>query len=550
MSQPLWTLGEIATVTGAELVGGDPNTAVTGVSIDTRTIATGDLFVALKDVRDGHDFVTLALEKRASAALIRRDYQAKQRDAPLLRVDDPLRALVALGEFARKRLSDEARVIAVTGSVGKTTTKEMLRACLEAVAPGRVHASEKSYNNHWGVPLTLARMPKDTQYGVFEIGMNHAGEIAVLSPMVRPHVAIITTVAAVHLEHFPGGVADIARAKAEIFDGLEPGGVAILPRDNEHYGLLKKAASARDVLIKSFGANGDLDSVYDESSFENAFDQQFVTLVDREGYEIDLRLGLRGSHMAENALAVALALQAINVDVTAALPALEELNAGAGRGKRTYLAIPTGELLLIDESYNANSASILAALATARDAVSDSYPRFIAVLGDMLELGPTGPELHRGLTSAIEANNVDLVFAVGPLMGELCAELRDRHLWLPLELPPSPSPARHREAMLRIDRASSTVSGEGRDTTSETPAFTSPGTGEGGAERRMRDLGDTKLKPNRRYFWAPTARELEPHLLAAVQGGDVVMIKGSNGMRMSTLVEALIARHNAAHTTQ
>ena len=216
-NRPLWTIPDAALATDA-VTDGDPISTITGISIDTRTLQTGDLFVALSDTRDGHEFVTAAFGRGATAALVRSTYARRPGDGLLLRVRDPLEALVALGRAARARLSPEARVIAVTGSAGKTTTKEMLRAVLSAIGP--THASEKSYNNHWGVPLTLARMPEDTKFGVFEIGMNHAVEITPLTKMVRPHVAMITTVGRAHLENFADGESGIARAKAEIFAGL------------------------------------------------------------------------------------------------------------------------------------------------------------------------------------------------------------------------------------------------------------------------------------------------------------------------------------------
>ncbi|MBN9353046.1 MAG: UDP-N-acetylmuramoylalanyl-D-glutamyl-2, 6-diaminopimelate--D-alanyl-D-alanine ligase, partial [Hyphomicrobium denitrificans] len=236
--QLLWTFSELSAVFGVAPEGG-PDQPVSGISIDTRTLQAGDLFVALKDQRDGHDFVSPAFKAGAAAALVSEGYVRRAEDGGLFRVSDTLKALEALGRAARDRLSPDARVIAVTGSAGKTGTKEMLRACLSQL--GATHASEKSYNNHWGVPLTLARMPRETRFGVFEIGMNHAGEIRPLTKMVRPHAAIITTVEAVHLEHFPS-VEAIADAKGEIFEGLLSGGAAIIKFDNPHATRLKAIA--------------------------------------------------------------------------------------------------------------------------------------------------------------------------------------------------------------------------------------------------------------------------------------------------------------------
>jgi UDP-N-acetylmuramoyl-tripeptide--D-alanyl-D-alanine ligase len=241
MTSALWTFSELVSAAGGE-ADGAPGLAVTGFSIDTRTIAPGEVFVALKDQRDGHDFVTAAFAAGAAAAIVSDGYVRGDGDGALIRVADTLRALEAVGRAARARLSPEARVIAVTGSVGKTTTKDMLRAACAALGP--THASDKSYNNHWGVPLTLARMSAGTRYAVFEIGMNHAGEITPLTRLVRPHVALVTTVENAHIESFESeeGIAD---AKAEIFLGLEPGGTALINLDNRHGPRLVRAARAQ-----------------------------------------------------------------------------------------------------------------------------------------------------------------------------------------------------------------------------------------------------------------------------------------------------------------
>lgn len=496
MSAPLWTLKEIVAATGAEVSLRELNQSrtlpegrlppdlpclgmeVTGVSIDTRTLERGDLFVALKDMRDGHEFVTAAFKAGAAAALVNRDYERKDGDGVLLRVDDPQKALEKLGIAARARLSPQARVIAVTGSAGKTTTKEMLRACLSAIAPGQVHASEKSYNNHWGVPLTLARMPADTRYGVFEIGMNHAGEIALLSPMVRPHVAIITTIAPAHLGNFKS-IEGIADAKAEIFEGLEAGGVAVLPRDNEYFERLQVKAQLKGATIKSFGfAGADLNVESYEGATENPLDSQTIFAEFRDRTEIGFELFLRGQHNASNALAALLAVRELGGNVEAAARGLAGLNAPAGRGERVVLACESGQVLLIDESYNANPASMAAAIETAGGARDDSFSRHINVLGDMLELGEQSKRLHEKLVDAVEDAKVDIVFACGPMM---------KHLF---------------DALPQHIKSES--------------------------------------------HWAETAKDLEPTLLATVRGGDVVMIKGSNGMKLSILVEALKKRHSAA----
>lgn len=479
---PLWTLEEIAAATGATLdppphaAGATPprQKDIGGVSIDTRTLAHGDLFVALKDLRDGHDFVTLAFEKQAGAALVARAYTRQLGDGPLLRVDDPLKALEKLGIAARARLSPEARVIAVTGSVGKTTTKEMLRACLSPL--GKTHAADKSFNNHWGVPLTLARMPRDTKYGVFEIGMNHAGEITPLTKMVRPHVAIITTVEAVHLEHFKS-VEDIAVAKAEIFAGVVPGGTAIIPRDNPRFDLLANHVRQCGLKMVSFGLAEAAD-VRLTGSFVRPSGTSYNT-VTLKGIQFSFESALAGRHMIHNALAIAATLDAAGVFPASAMAPLSRMGAPQGRGSRTTLAMDGGTALLIDESYNANPASMRAAFAAMGHGQSAGQPsRLIAVLGDMLELGPDSAKLHADLADAIQAHDIDLVFACGPNMKHLYDALPDQ----------------------------------------------------------------------KRAKWAPASSELTFDLLECVRGGDVVMIKGSNGSRMSPLVSALIARHIPAQS--
>ena len=412
MTAPLWTWTNLVAATGGR-ADGEPKAPITGISIDTRSLAPGDVFVALKDQRDGHEFVTTAFKAGAAAAIVADDYQRQPSDGALIRVGDVLSALQSAGRAARERLSAKARVIAVTGSAGKTGTKEMLRACLERV--GQVHASEKSYNNHWGVPLTLARMPDDTQYAVFEIGMNHADEIRPLSKMVRPHAAIVTTVEAVHIEHF-ASVSAIADAKAEIFEGLVPGGAAIIKHGTEHTARLVEASKRCAARTITFGLDGAADVRAVEQHMSDDGTSLQVLSGDRR---LNVSLAMPGRHIAENALAVIAALDAVGADVESAAAALATLAPPTGRGARTVLAVHGGQALLIDESYNANPASMRAALAALATVPREKYQRRIAVLGDMLELGSNAPAMHRDLKTAVDVAGVNVVFACGPLMQHL-----------------------------------------------------------------------------------------------------------------------------------
>lgn len=413
-STPLWTFDELVLAAGAAVdnSGALPD-AITGLSIDTRTLAPGDLFVALKDQRDGHDFVGRAFGNGAAAALVAAGYQAQPGDGALLRVADTQAGLESIGRAARARLAPEARVVAVTGSAGKTGTKEMLRAALSQI--GATHAADKSFNNHWGVPLTLARMPRETRYGVFEIGMNHAGEITPLTKMARPHVAIVTTVEPVHLAHFPN-VEAIAEAKAEIFVGLEPGGVAIINRDNPHFRILHEHAHAAGARIVSFGQDPRAD--VRPKAIELSSEGTSIEL-DIGGRDVHFRVAVPGIHIARNALAVAAAVHAAGADAEEALQALAALPPPPGRGARFELCIAGGRALLIDETYNANPASMRAALAVLGTVPRAAYPRRIAVLGDMLELGKDERALHVALKEAVDASGTDLVFACGPNMAHL-----------------------------------------------------------------------------------------------------------------------------------
>jgi UDP-N-acetylmuramoyl-tripeptide--D-alanyl-D-alanine ligase len=414
MTEPLWTWRDLLTASGA-VADGAPEAQITGFSLDTRSLQTGEVFVAIRDVRNGHDFVLEAFRKGAAAALVEAGYKRVPGDGVLLAVDNPLEGLRSIARAARAR--SQAGIVAITGSVGKTGTKEALRACLSRL--GETHAAEKSFNNHWGVPLTLARMPASARYGVFEIGMNHAGEIAPLSMLVRPQVAIITTVEPVHLKFF-SSVADIAEAKAEIFTGLEPDGTAILNRDNPYFDLLQRRAREAKARIISFGRHEDAD-VRSEVLTLGADGTEIVARFGDK--RVTYRLAAPGSHIAQNSLAVVAALFALGGDVEAAVPALAGITAAKGRGARRELAVNGGAILLIDESYNANPASMRSALAAMATVPRQRFQRRIAVLGDMLELGDDSGRLHEDLKEPVDAAEVDLVFACGQHMQRLYAAL-------------------------------------------------------------------------------------------------------------------------------
>ena len=402
----LWTRNEAVAATGGTCA---VDWAADGVSIDTRTLEKGDLFVALSATRDGHDFVAQALEKGAAAALVSRIPEGLE-DAPLLLVPDVLKGLAALGEAARART--RARVIAITGSVGKTGSKEMLRVALQG--QGRIHVAEKSYNNHEGVPLTLARMPADTDIAVIEIGMNHPGEIAPLARMARPHVALITTVAPVHLAAF-NSVEEIAAEKAEIFKGLEAGGTAVLNADLETYDILAEAAPAH---ILRFGSRETADF-----RLLTCDVGQGATVVRAEtpAGEIMFKLGGEGAHLAQNAVGVLAGLYALKADLGRATLALASWHPPEGRGARRVIPLGPqgmdGHFTLIDESYNANPASTRAALET----LARQPGRKVAILGDMLELGDTAQALHNRLA---EVAGIDITHTVGPLMAKVPFENR------------------------------------------------------------------------------------------------------------------------------
>ncbi len=466
---PLWTAEALAEATNGKLSGNHQEN-ISGISIDTRTIGAGEAYFAIKGDRlDGHDFVEAALSRGASLAVVDKKNAARSsKDAALLVVDDTLDALRHTGKAARRR--SNAKIVAVTGSVGKTGTKEALRLALSA--NGETHASAASFNNHWGVPLSLARLSEAAKFGVFEIGMNHPGEIEPLVKLVRPHVAIITTIEPVHIEYF-SGIDAIADAKAEIFQGIEPGGAAILNRDNAQFGRLDAAARCANVArIVTFGTHETADARLLDVALKEDGSTVHATIL---GEDVMFRLGAPGKHLAMNAIAVLTAAKLVHADLARAALALGDLVPPPGRGNTTTLRLPGGNGLLIDESYNANPASMRAALEVLAHAALGKGGRRIAVLGDMLELGPDGAKRHAELAEAIGKARADLVFCSGPLM---------HSLW---------------EAL--------------------------PSGLKGG--------------------YAESAAALEPQVIAALRGGDTVMIKGSNGSRTALIVHSLVKKFGA-----
>ena len=468
MTAPLWTSDDAAAATGGRAT--VPFT-VDGVSIDTRTLKRGDLFVALKAARDGHDFVGQALANGAGAALVTHVPEGVAEDAPLLIVDDVLTALEDLGKAARART--KARVVGVTGSVGKTSTKEMLRTVLSG--QGKVHAAEASYNNHWGVPLTLARMPADSDFAVIEIGMSNPGEIAPLAKMARPNAVIVTIVAPSHLAAFES-LEGIAHEKASIIEGLEPGGTAILNGDLPTSNILVAKAKEAGAVLRTFGES--------KGCFARLLDVQYVdetTVATARTWRTPVlyKVHAPGRHFAMNALSVLTLVQNWKLDRAVALSDLARWQPVQGRGAREPIhldLVDTRQVFdLIDESYNANPASLGAALevlataTTHNDVGRFSKGRKIAILGDMGELGVTAEALHEGIADLPTIEGVDKVHCVGPLM---------RHLW---------------EAL---------------------------------------PLAKQGLHTN-------TADKMATKVRSIVDAGDVVMVKGSNSMRLRLVVDAL-----------
>lgn len=407
---PLWTSQEAEHAT---LGHATQSFSASGLSIDTRTTARGDLFVAIQgESRDGHDFVSAALQSGAAAALVSRVPQSSPPHAPLLVVANTQRALEDLARAARARAS--AQIVAVTGSAGKTTTKDMLRRALSALGP--TCASAASYNNHWGVPLSVASLPRSAEFGVFEIGMNHFGEIRALVGLVRPRVALITTIAAAHLEFF-GSCEAIADAKSEIFEGLVPGGTAILPADSPYYDRLAARASQAGVTrILAFGEKPGCDA---RLTAIQEMDAAMIVEMEILGQHLRARIGATGTHIALNATAALAAVAVLGGDVGRAGDALAAFEALKGRGARFVVPWRQGNVAVIDDSYNANPGSMRAAIALLGAARVANGGRRIAVLGDMLEMGPQGMALHAALAGDIAAASVDRVFACGEQMAAL-----------------------------------------------------------------------------------------------------------------------------------
>jgi UDP-N-acetylmuramoyl-tripeptide--D-alanyl-D-alanine ligase len=464
----LWSPAELSAALGAA-PSKPPNATIGGVSIDSRTLEAGDLFFAIRgDAHDGHDHVARAFEAGAAAAVVSHERaHALAALGPVLAVKDTLEAMARLGVAARAR--SKAKIVGVTGSVGKTTAKEMLRAMLTAC--GATHASAASYNNHWGVPLTLARMPTNARFGVFEMGMNHAGEIAPLTRMVRPHAALVTMIAPVHIEHL-GSLEAIADAKAEIFLGLEPHGNAILNRDAPQFEFLSKAATSRGARVLSFGRGAECDGQLLELESRESGSRVRARVL---GRELAFEIGAPGAHMAQNALGALLVAEALGADLKGCAAALESFAPQKGRGERFVLAMADGPATIIDESYNANPASMRAALALLAAAKPGPKGRRIAVIGDMLELGPKAAAMHAELAADLSASNVDLLFGAGPLTRAL------------FEAAPA----------------------------------------------------------SMRAVWTERSSELTDEIARTLRGGDIAMVKGSNGSRMGPLVAAL--RDRFAH---
>jgi UDP-N-acetylmuramoyl-tripeptide--D-alanyl-D-alanine ligase len=405
---PLWTSDEIAAATGGTASG---SFQVSGITFDSREVEPGFLFVAMPGtVHDGHDFIAAAFAAGAAAAIV-----SQPIEFPHVLVDDVAAALEALARKSRDR--SKAIILGVTGSVGKTSTKEALYAALDRNRPGRVHRSVKSYNNHTGVPLSLARMPREAEFAVLEMGMNNKGEIAALARQVRPHVALITAIAPAHIENL-GSEEAIADAKAEIFGALEEDGVAIVPNDTPHRDRLVRAARRQADRIITFGSgDADVHAVHAVAA-EGGGSLISAALLERE---LTFTISQRGEHWVSNALAVLAAVEAVGADVALAGLALADLGGLKGRGARHSVPMDGGEVLLIDESYNANPASMAATLKSLGE--ERDVTRRIAVLGPMRELGEHSAKLHGGLAPAVIDAHVDELILIGEEMRPLAEQV-------------------------------------------------------------------------------------------------------------------------------
>lgn len=419
MSDILYNIVDLKEPLKAEITS-DQNTEIIRVIIDSREASAGDLFIALRgENNDGHDFVRNALAQGASAAIVDQKFKHKpEENLSLIIVEDTMQALEDLGQYARGRVS--AKIIGVTGSVGKTSTKELLSIAF--AAHGKTHASIKSYNNHWGVPLTLANMAADCQYGIFEMGMNHHGELTKLSAQVRPDITIITNIEAAHIGHFKD-LQDIAKAKSEIMSGQPEDGHVILNADNPYYGYLKNKADEYQIQSYAFGIEEHDEITLDASlkSFKLSSDKSKGT-AEINGEKVKFKIGIPGQHMLSNCLTVLLALKLCDLNLEQSIDALKKSEPVSGRGVRFNVDLPQkqGKITIIDESYNANPSSMLAAFKVLEIAEpTNENGRRIAVLGDMLELGAQGPKLHAELANPLLHARADLVFTCGPLMEAL-----------------------------------------------------------------------------------------------------------------------------------
>ncbi|MCX8230475.1 MAG: UDP-N-acetylmuramoylalanyl-D-glutamyl-2,6-diaminopimelate--D-alanyl-D-alanine ligase [Alphaproteobacteria bacterium] len=460
---PLWTSEEVLTATQGRISSGTDAWQASGVSIDSRTCEPGDLFISISgDQFDGHDFVARAIEAGASAAIVSRMPEGLSDEVPLVEVGDTMDALEGLGRAARDRT--DASVIGVTGSVGKTGTKDALGLAFGAL--GKTHTTQGNQNNHIGVPLTLSRLPRDAKFAVIEMGMNHSNEISTLSKLTRPDVAIITTISAVHLEFFDS-IADIADAKAEIFDGMCKGATAVLNRDNIYFAILASRAWAHGLeRVVGFGAHPESDALLSACTVSDKGSEITAKIGD---HVVRYRLQVPGRHWIHNTLAVLASVNALDGDVNTAADAFALLSAPRGRGARIKISRSDGLLTVIDDSYNASPASMRAAIAVLASSHPKHGGRRIAILGDMLELGETAPKLHAALARDLEKSDIDLVFCAGPNMQTL-------HDALPAAM---------------------------------------------------------------RGGHAEDSEKLMAEVLDAVHAGDIVMVKGSLGSRMATIVDAL-----------